>query len=369
VTDRVYAPTWGFNGQTALFAAGLLCTLWAIPKGPLTPRRLMRRRGPDEPRSLRTGEVRSVTRPDGTALRVEVYGPADAQPVVFTHGWGLDSDQWYYAKKELAGYRLIAWDLPGLGMSEKPRNNDYSLESMARDLDAVIGVAGGGRPVVLVGHSIGGMICLTYARLFPEALGSRVCGIVLANTTYTNPLRTTRMAWLMTALQKPLIEPLLHLTILLSPVVRLMNRLSYWNGSTHRSTERTSFSGRETRGQLDFVASYSPRNPPAVLAHGMLGMLGYDASETLRTIRTPVLVVAGDKDPLCKPEASERMRSTIPGATLLTLSPARHQAVLEHHGQFDEAVAAFVSRCGAPSQPRAARAEAETGVAPSPVGV
>jgi pimeloyl-ACP methyl ester carboxylesterase len=349
---RVFAPNWGFNGQTALFVFGLAATLWAVPKGPLIPRRLLRRPGPDEPRSLRTGEVRNVAGPDGSTLRVELYGPPGGRPVVLTHGWGLDADEWYYAKKGLTGCRLIVWDLPGLGRSTQPADRDFSLANLARHLDAVLREgAGDGRPAVLVGHSIGGMIMLTFAKLFPEALGTRVCGMVLVNTTYTNPVRTTRMAGLMTALQKPLIEPLLHLTIWLSPLVRVMNWLSYWNGSAHRSSERSGFSGRETRGQLDFVARYTPRTSPAVLARGMFGMLRYDATDTLRAVGVPTLVVTGDRDPVCKPSASERMRAEIPGADeLLTLSPAKHQGLLEHHGQFNEGVAAFVARCRTPIQ-------------------
>jgi pimeloyl-ACP methyl ester carboxylesterase len=341
---RTFAPDWGFNGQTALFACGLAAALWAVPKGPLIPRRLLRRPGPDEPRSRRTGEARTLARPDGSTLRVELYGPPDGPPVVLTHGWGLDADQWYYAKKEFAGCRLIVWDLPGLGRSTEPANRDYSLANLARGLDAVIGEAGG-RPAVLVGHSIGGMIMLTHAKLFPEAQGTRVCGMVLANTTYTNPVRTTRMAALKSALQKSLIEPLLHLTIWLSPLVRVMNWLSFWNGSAHRSAERSGFSGRETRGQLDFVARYTPRTSPAVLARGMLGMLRYDATDALRTIRVPTLVVAGDRDPVCKPDASARMRADIPEASLLALAPAKHQAPIEHHARFGEAVATFTSGC------------------------
>ena len=126
------------------------------------------------------------------------------------------------SRRNWPSYRLIVWDLPGLGLSKQPDNHDYSLENLARDLDAVIALAGG-RPVVLVGHSIGGMISLTHCKLFPQAMGTRVCGLVLVNTTYTNPVRTTSMAGLKTALQKPLFEPLLHLTIGLSPLVRVMN--------------------------------------------------------------------------------------------------------------------------------------------------
>ncbi len=343
--DRVFEPHWGFNRETALLIAGVVALLWALPKGPaLSMRRLLRRVGTDEPKRVRNGEVRNITRLDGSNLRVEMVGPPDGQPLVFTHGWGLDSNEWYYARKELAGYRLIAWDLPGLGLSTQPANRDYSLENLAADLDAVIDVAGG-RPVVLLGHSIGGMIALTHCKAFPQAMGARVCGLVLVNTTYTNPVRTTSMAGIKSALQKPVFEPLLHLTILLSPLVRLMNWLSYLNGSVHTSTERSGFSGNETRGQLDFVASYTPRVSPAVIARGMLGMLRYDATETLRGISVPTLVITGDRDSTCKPEASERMRAEIPSAELLTLSPAKHQALIEHHEKFSEALRAFIQRC------------------------
>lgn len=68
--------------------------------------------------------------------------------------------------------------------------------------------------------------------------------------------------------------------IWLSPLVRVLNWLSYINGSAHRSTERSSFSGRETRGQLDFLTRYYATSAPDVVAHGMLGMLRFDATES-----------------------------------------------------------------------------------------
>ena len=274
--------------------------------------RWLRRRGRDEPNHQRDGEEHRLRRPDGTELQVEFYGPADALPLVLTHGWGCDSTEWYYTNCKLSDrYRLIVWDLPGLGRSSAPANNDYSLEKMAGDLDAVIRLAGD-RPVILAGHSIGGMILLTYCRLYPEALGQRVRGLILAHTTYTNPVKTTSMASLYTALQKPVLEPLCHLMIWLSPVVWLLNCLSYLNGSAHRSSERSAFSGNETRGQLDFYAAYTPRCWPAVIARGMLAMFRYDATAKIGTIGVPVLVVVGDGDKMCTPEASEFMQRSIP---------------------------------------------------------
>jgi hypothetical protein len=56
-----------------------------------------------------------------------------------------------------------------------------------------------------------------------ESLGRQVRAIALVQTTYTNPVRTNSMAGLLTALERPVIVPLLHLTIWLSPLIWLFN--------------------------------------------------------------------------------------------------------------------------------------------------
>jgi pimeloyl-ACP methyl ester carboxylesterase len=343
----VFAWRPGFNEATAYLAAGLALLVWAfagrLVLGAIYP--LLYRTGVDEPEDLRTGEVERLRRPDGTELRVESYGPADAPPIVLTHGWGANSAEWYYAKKYLADrFRLIVWDLPGLGLSRKPDTNDYSLEKLARDLDAVLALAGD-RPAILLGHSIGGMITLTFCRLFPEALGRRVAGLALVHTTYTNPARTARWSGLYTALQKPVIEPLLHLTIGLWPLVWLWQWLSYLNGSTHASTARQVFAGTETRGQLDFAARFTPHAPPQVYARGMFGMLRYDATATLPTIGVPTLVVAADRDTTTRTDASERIARDVPTAELFTLAPAKHMGLIEHYRPFLDKVASFATAC------------------------
>jgi pimeloyl-ACP methyl ester carboxylesterase len=158
-------------------------------------------------------------------------------------------------------------------------------------------------------------------------------------------VRTTAQRGLYTALQKPVLEPLLHLTIWLSPLVWLMNCLSYLNGSAHVSTARQSFAGAESWEQLDYVARFLLHDSPAVLARGMLGMLRYDATATLEKIGVPVLVVSGDRDPLTAPDASERMRAALPVAHLMVLAPAKHQGMLERHGEFGDAVEGFCAAC------------------------
>ena len=206
--------------------------------------------------------------------------------------------------------------------------------------EAALSLAGD-KPAILLGHSIGGMATLTFCRLFQAALGNRVIGLVLTHTTPTNPVRTTSGAAFFTAIEKPVLVPLMYLTIALSPLVWLMQWMSYLNGSAHLSTKRGSFGGTETWSEVEFATGFQPIASPAVLARGMLGMMRYDATQTLAQIMIPTLVVAGDRDSTTKPEASEQIRAGIPRARLVTLSPAKHLGLIEHHEKYAAAVREF----------------------------
>jgi pimeloyl-ACP methyl ester carboxylesterase len=331
--------------------AGLALLALALLGGPLMRLVLpLRPRGADEedPISVRAPrETRRIDRPDGSELHVEVYGPADAPALVFTHGWGLDGTEWFYAKRHLAGrYQVVTWDLPGLGRSRRPANHDYRLEKLAADLEAVVREVSGGGPVVLVGHSIGGMITLTFCRLFPELLGGgTVCGLALTHTTFTNPVETAKGAGLLRPLQKPLIEPLCHLTVWLSPVVRLMNWLSYANGAAYLNTHWSHFAGRETRGQLDFLTRFSLHASPSVTGRGMLAMMRWDASDVLPRIPIPTLVFTGDEDKATLPEAGRRIADAVPNARLVPLAPVGHAGLIERHREWLDALDAFAAAC------------------------
>jgi pimeloyl-ACP methyl ester carboxylesterase len=238
----------------------------------------------------------------------------------------------------------MVWDIPGMSLSKKPNNNDFRMENLAADLDAVLNIAGN-RPAILVGHSIGGMITLTFCKMFPGILQSRIVGIVVAHTTYTNPVRTMQIAALYTAIDKHSTILLIYLTIALWPLAWLMNWMSYFNGSAHRSTHKTSFAGNETRGQLDFCSQFMPHARPDVLARGMLGMVAYDATSVLPDITVPTLVIVGDKVTTTLPEAGEFIAGHVPGADAVTLAPAKHMGLMEHHDRFDRLVAEFAAYC------------------------
>ena len=146
-------------------------------------------------------------------------------------------------------------------------------------------------------------------------------------------------------LQKPLLEPLLHLAIVLSPLLWVTSWLSYLNGSTLLTTEISGFRGTETRGQLNFSTLIGLKASPGVLARGMLAMLRFDETETLPQISIPTMVVVGKSDIATRPLASKRISQEVPQAELVSLSPGGHMALMERNQQFAKVIESFGIAC------------------------
>jgi pimeloyl-ACP methyl ester carboxylesterase len=328
---------------TAWLIGGVAMTLWTFVGRWIVL--LFRRAGSDEPRDLQPDTVLRLPRPDGTTLSVASYGQPDAPVLVLTHGAGTNASSWYYIQRALSDrFRVVTWDMPGLGKSSKAGHGDYSLERHARDLEAVIDAVSQDGRVVLVGHSMGGMVTLMLCRLFPELLGSKVRGVVLVGSSHTNPVRTTTASGVMTALQKPLLQPLLHMTTWLAPLAWLMSCIGYMNGSSHVLGMLLGFAGTETRGQLDRATFYNVLAWPGVQARETLAMFRYDATPLLPALPIPVLCVTGQLDRLIVPETSRYILAHVPEGRVEQLKPAGHMAVFERHAELSNMIEQFAGR-------------------------
>jgi len=98
----------------------------------------------------------AITTKDNTKIFYKDWGPRDAQPIVFSHGWPLTSDAWdaqmlFFGSK---GYRVIAHDRRGHGRSDQPWDGNH-MDQYADDLAELI-EALDLKPAILVGHSTGG---------------------------------------------------------------------------------------------------------------------------------------------------------------------------------------------------------------------
>lgn len=117
--------------------------------------------------------------PDGTRLHGRIFEPAsESGPglrglVVLIHGFGASTESWRGGTDLLAqaGWRVLALDLPPFGFSRTHGASDLSLGAAPARLNRwVQAYRVPGRPVVAVGHSLGGRAALLWARQFPEYL-------------------------------------------------------------------------------------------------------------------------------------------------------------------------------------------------------
>ncbi|KQW80746.1 alpha/beta fold hydrolase [Brevundimonas sp. Root1279] len=319
---------WSFLGRPVVLAL--------VARRDVVPRRATRRAS------------RMIQSDTGSRLYVEDDGAVvgGGPTAVLTHGWGLDSTIWNTTRDRLGGStRVIAWDLPGLGKSKGAGLAQVRLETMAADLRAVIERVG--EPVVLVGHSIGGMTIQTLARDHPALFGSKVKGVLLFNTTWTNPLQTMILSPLAKTLRRPVIEPMLHLAIWLEPLVWLSMWQSYLSGSAHLAN-RLGFGASVTRSQLEHTTLLSTRNRPAVMARGNLAMFNWDAKDALKNVPCPVEVVAGGIDILTLPHAGKAIAESA-GARLHLEPGANHMGFLEQGEAYTAILSAFLAKIQPPS--------------------
>ena len=98
----------------------------------------------------------TITTKDGTQIYYKDWGPKNAQPIVFHHGWPLSADDWdtqmlYFVKK---GYRVIAHDRRGHGRSSQV-SDGHDMDHYAADAAAVVAHLDL-RDAIHVGHSTGG---------------------------------------------------------------------------------------------------------------------------------------------------------------------------------------------------------------------
>jgi pimeloyl-ACP methyl ester carboxylesterase len=121
---------------------------------------------------LTPGSPQIVTTPDLVHLEYHVYGRGDPV-VVLVHGWSCSSSYWSAQIADLAArYTVVTLDLGGFGASGRNRD-DWSMAAFGEDVATVAGLFRN-RPLVLVGHSMGGPVVIEAARI----LGNRVIGVI-----------------------------------------------------------------------------------------------------------------------------------------------------------------------------------------------
>lgn len=265
--------------------------------------------------STRSGEVVRYDVGD-TNLAVDVRG--DGPGLLFIHGFPLDRTIWKNQIATLSGWRRIAPDLRGMGISDVPASG-YSMQAYADDLIHLLDRLRVGK-VVVAGHSMGGYIAFELLRRYRD----RIAGLILCDTRAeadtpegakgrdeTAKLAEARGA---EAVAERMIPVLL--------------------GATTQQTQPQ---------VVQQVREMIVRTPVPGIVGALQAMKERpDSTPLLGTIDVRTLVVVGQEDALTSPAVSRAMTDRIPAAAMTPIAGAGHIAPLEAPTAVTRVIAEFL---------------------------
>ena len=341
MSARTVRPLWRIAGLTGgvLGAAAGVATLGVTAHRALIARQ---RRAGEELAQL--GELPpdrqcTVTTDDGVPLSVEEVDPADGgEPeltVVLVHGFTLNRRCWHFQRRDLARLdnprvRQLLYDQRSHGRSGRAPAESCTIEQLGCDLYAVIRAMAPEGPLVLIGHSLGGMTIMALAELQPDLFAERVQGVALINTcagkvgsiglprpmlSRLNPF--PRLAGAINRVQPRAVERIRHLS-----------RNQLW-----AMARRYSFHDRRISPSLvDLMHSMIHATPLEVMLDFLPTFSEHDRFAALAGLRhCEVLVIGCEGDQLMPYSHSEAIAAEVPDAELVQIPGAAHMAMLERH--------------------------------------
>jgi pimeloyl-ACP methyl ester carboxylesterase len=290
---------------------------------------------------------RTVVTDDGVRLHVEVDDAASGLTVVFAHGFTARLAEWELQRAALRGRaRLVFWDQRGHGRSAATPLPDATIDRTGRDLGEVLDAVVPTGPVVLAGHSMGGMSIMALARQRPELFGSRVVGVFLLATSSGGLVETGLLGWAVKVIRWLGLLPLyLRGLQLVAPVLERFRRRGSVFGRWF--TRRLLF-GRDDAdpAKVRLVQTLLEETPFPVSAAFYATFLDHDETASLPVLRrVPVTVVAATHDRLTPVAHGRRIAEEIgDDAELVVVPGAGHSVNLTRTEIVDRALLDLLDR-------------------------
>jgi pimeloyl-ACP methyl ester carboxylesterase len=231
-----------------------------------------------------------------------------------------------------------------------------SIDRLGADLDLIIkAVAPGDMPVILVGHSMGGMTIMALAGQHPELFGTKVTGVALISSAASG--LSAGSPWMPGPI-RPLLTRALPVVLrgaatgyramLVERGRRVAGDLSFL------STRFIGFGNSQVHpAVVDFLEQMIRSTPIEVVAAFGEALYGVDMRGTLATLgRVPVVTLTGDKDRLVSPSLGLELAEAIPSAQFVSVPGAGHALILEAPEVVNEAITGLIARVDAGSAAR-----------------
>lgn len=251
-------------------------------------------------------------------LHIESRG--SGAPLLLIHGWGMHGGMWGGLSERLAqDYRVITVDLPGHGYS-KAGSSIFPLDALVDELSAQFD-----EPLTLCGWSLGGQIALRWA----ERHARQVQRLVLVAST---PCFVRRSGW--------------ECAMEAETLAAFAGALQQNYALTLRRFLALQLRGSERERELlaELREALFSRGEPELgaLQSGLDILRDCDLREALSGITQPALVIAGERDTLTPPQASQYMAAQLPQARLATIAGAAHAPFLSHPDSFIGELSVFL---------------------------
>jgi len=258
----------------------------------------------------------------GDGVRLHYTDEGRGRPLVFVTGWAMSSSWWREQRKVFAATnRVVIVDPRAQGDSEMVTHG-HRLSRHAADLNEVL-TALDLNNVILVAWSRGTSVALSYIEIFGL---QRLSGLVLAGFL---PSLAARADWPWGFNVPP--QPFIDSVVADYPKV-VSNMIV---DMTHQKLDAESVAAF-TRESL--------RTPPVAAARMLQDHMNVDWRDMLPSIKIPVLICAGGKDPQAPAAAAEASAALMPNAKVATFAKSGHCPFIEEPDAFNRALRDFVSR-------------------------
>ena len=297
--------------------------------------------------ALPVGKAIVVHSADGTRLHTEVFGPAGGAPVVLAHGITCSIRFWSQQIANLSrDFRVIAYDHRGHGQSGVPAAENYSLDLLAQDLEAVLNATV--RPderAVIAGHSMGGIAIAAWSDRFRSSVAERAAGVALINTTtgdLLNKIQLLQVPGIFKSARIAAARAMIH-SVGGAPLVA---------GTQPGSRRFLQMMGVGPDADPEVVTflhdmfAETPAIGRGAWARVLVDELGPDDYIDLSGLTVPTLVIGSTKDRLLPISQSRVIAESVPMLTKLVELPGGHCSPLEHPAAVTRLLRDLIVACG-----------------------
>jgi len=337
----------GIAAAVAGVAAGAVATGVAAERRVVGRARSGPDRHADEPFGSLHTAGRTVLADDGVPLHVEIEGDESADlTVVFVHGFTLSMDCWHFQRRDLGdAARLVFYDQRSHGASGRSSREHSTIDQLGADLEAVLRAVAPEGPVVLLGHSMGGMTILALADQHPELFAKRVAGVALIGTAAGAFAETIfGIPGVVGRALRPVAPGVIRAANRRAALIEQGRKAG--SDVVFMATRKLSYGDADVAPSLvAFMERMVAATPIDVMTEFFDTFLSHDKLDALQVLRdVPTLVLCGDKDRLTPVHNSQVMADALPDAESVVVPGAGHMVMLERPAVVNGALRRLAAR-------------------------